>query len=76
MEMGQSGKVEPKALNQLALVMQRVEKAASDSLKREKAIRQAFAEEAANALTEELRGVDGISEEFEQRCRNVLLGRA
>lgn len=76
MEMDQSGKVEPKALNQLALVMQRVEKAASDSLKREKAIRQAFAEEAANALTEELRGVDGISEDFEQRCRNVLLGRA
>ncbi|MCV8054309.1 DUF3486 family protein, partial [Escherichia coli] len=46
------------------------------SHRREKEIRQAFAEEAANAVSEELRGQDGISEELEQRIRDVLLGKA
>ncbi|OED43602.1 hypothetical protein ACH42_09835, partial [Endozoicomonas sp. (ex Bugula neritina AB1)] len=41
------GKIEPKALNQLALVMQRVEQAATASHKRETEIRKAFADEAA-----------------------------
>ena len=51
----QSGKpVEPKALNQMALAMQRIEQAANSSLKREKEIRQAFAEEAASKAEEAL----------------------
>ncbi|WP_330925258.1 DUF3486 family protein [Candidatus Sororendozoicomonas aggregata] len=55
LEMQKEGaKVEPKALNQLALVMQRVEQAALSSHKREKEIRQAFAEEAANKAEEAL----------------------
>lgn len=46
--MGQDGgQVDPRALNQLALVMQRVEQAAMASHRREKEIRQAFADEAA-----------------------------
>ena len=73
---GEGGKVDPKALNQLALVMQRVEQAAMASHKREKEIRQAFAEEAADSVTDELRGADGMSEELENRIREILLGRA
>ena len=70
------GSVEPKALNQLALVMQRVEQAALATHKREKEIRAAFAEEAANTVTDELRGADGMSEELEDRIRQILLGKA
>ena len=51
---GEGGKVDPKALNQLALVMQRVEHAAMASHKREKEIRQAFAEEAADMAEQAL----------------------
>ncbi|ENN9940146.1 DUF3486 family protein, partial [Salmonella enterica subsp. enterica serovar Montevideo] len=54
----------------------RLESTAMSSHRREKEIRQAFAEEAANAVSEELRGQDGISEELEQRIRDVLLGKA
>lgn len=68
--------VEPKALGQLALVSQRLEQASMVGLKREKQIRQAFAEEAANAVSEELRGQDGMSEQLEDRIRKVLLGKA
>lgn len=42
--------VEPKALNQLAMVAQRIEAAAMTSHKREKEIRAAFAQEAAEAV--------------------------
>ncbi|WP_421210015.1 DUF3486 family protein [Aeromonas enteropelogenes] len=68
--------VDPKALGQMALVLQRLEQAGAMNLKREKAIRQAYAEEAANAVSEELRGQDGASEELEQRIRNILLNKA
>ncbi|ECC2872162.1 DUF3486 family protein [Salmonella enterica subsp. enterica] len=58
------------------LAVQRLESAAERSLKREKEIRSAFAEEAANAVSDELRGQDGMSEILEQRIRDVLLGKA
>ncbi len=75
--MSESGEpVPPKALSQLALAMQRVEQAAIASHKREKEVRQAFAEEAANAVTDELRGENGMSEELENRIRGILLGKA
>lgn len=49
--MSESGEpIEPKALNQLAMVAQRIEQAAMTSHKVEKEIRKAFAEEAANAV--------------------------
>lgn len=63
-------------LKNAMLAAQRLEATAMSSHKREKEIRHAFAEEAANAVSEELRGQDGMSEELEQRIRNVLLGKA
>lgn len=63
-------------LKNAMLAAQRLESTAMSSHKREKEIRQAFAEEAANAVSDELRGKDGMSEELEQRIRNVLLGKA
>lgn len=63
-------------LKNAMLAAQRLESTAMSSHKREKEIRAAFAEEAANAVTEELRGQDGMSEELEQKIRNVLLGKA
>lgn len=68
--------VSPKALNEMALALQRLEAAAASNLKREKEIRRAYAEEAAEAVSEELRGQDGTSEELEQRIRAILLGKA
>ena len=38
--------------------------------------RRQFAEEAAQAISEELRGEDGMSEALENRLRSVLLGKA
>lgn len=74
---GEEGEViSPKALGQLALVVQRIETAAMSSMKREKEIRAAFAEEAANAVSDELRGIDGMSEQFEDRIRGILMGKA
>lgn len=46
------------------------------SIKERQAIRKAYAEEAANAVTEELRGQDGMSEELENKIRGILLGKA
>lgn len=63
-------------LKNAMLAAQRLESTAMSSHRREKEIRQAFAEEAANAVSEELRGQDGISEELELRIRDVLLGKA
>lgn len=63
-------------LKNAMLAAQRLESTAMSSHKREKEIRQAFAEEAAHAVSEELRGQDGMSEELEQRILNVLLGKA
>lgn len=39
-------------------------------------IRRQFAEEAAKAVGDELRGADGMSEELEGRIRGILLGKA
>lgn len=58
------------------LAVQRLENTAMVNLKREKEIRLAYAEEAANAVSDELRGQDGMSEELEQQIRKVLLGKA
>lgn len=58
------------------LAVQRLENTAMVNLKREKEIRLAYAEEAANAVSGELRGQDGMSEELEQQIRKVLLGKA
>jgi hypothetical protein len=63
-------------LKNAMLAAQRLESTAMQSHKREKEIRQAFAEEAANAVTKELRGEDGMSEELESRIRGILLGKA
>ncbi|EKE2594393.1 DUF3486 family protein [Salmonella enterica] len=77
LKMSESDKpVDPKSLNQLALVLQRLEAAAMATHKREREIRTAFAEEAANAVGDELRGQDGMSEELELRIRRILLGKA
>ncbi|EOF5495256.1 DUF3486 family protein [Salmonella enterica] len=63
-------------LKNTMLAIQRLESAAERSMKREKEIRAAFAEEMASAVTDELRGTDGMSEQLEARIRDVLLGKA
>ncbi|EBQ2672232.1 DUF3486 family protein [Salmonella enterica] len=63
-------------IKDILLSAQRAESAAERSMKREKEIRAAYAEEAANAVTEELRGTDGMSEELEASIRRILLGKA
>ncbi|EHW2974633.1 DUF3486 family protein, partial [Escherichia coli] len=54
--------VDMRLIKDILLSAQRAESAAERSIKREKEIRAAFAEEMANAVTDELRGVDGMSE--------------
>lgn len=68
--------LEPKMIGELALGIQRIEKASILNMEREKEIRKAFAEEAANAVTEELRGQDGMSQELEDRITDILMGKA
>ncbi|ECJ8298109.1 DUF3486 family protein [Salmonella enterica subsp. enterica] len=63
-------------LKNIMLAVQRLESAAERSMKREKEIRAAFAEEMASAVTDELRGSDGMSEELEASIRRILLGKA
>ncbi|EBD7490303.1 DUF3486 family protein [Salmonella enterica] len=63
-------------IKDILLSAQRAESAAERSMKREKEIESAFAEKMANAVTEELRGTDGMSEELEARIKKVLLGKA
>lgn len=76
MELADSNKtVEPKALGQLALVAQRLEAAAMASHKREKEIRQAFAEEAA-AKAEKITKQAGLSAETAADIRRQILGIA
>lgn len=65
--------VPPKALSQLALAIQRVEQAAMASHKREKEIRQAFAEEAANAA-EEVAKSQGLTREGVKAIKAQILG--
>lgn len=70
------GEIDIGLLKNIMLATQRLESAAERSMKREKEIRSAFAEEMATAVTDELRGTDGMSEQLEARIRGVLLGKA
>ncbi|EBR1859472.1 DUF3486 family protein [Salmonella enterica] len=70
------GKIDIDLLKNIMLAVQRLEGAAERSMKREKEIRAAFAEEMANAVSDELRGTDGMSEQLEARIKGVLLGKA
>ncbi|EDW9602786.1 DUF3486 family protein [Salmonella enterica subsp. enterica serovar Ohio] len=70
------GKIDIDLLKNIMLAVQRLESAAERSMKREKEIRAAFAEEMANAVSDELRGTDGMSEELEASIRRILLGKA
>lgn len=70
------GKIDPKGLKELSMAIEKLEKAATESNKREQEIRRQFAAEAADAVTEELRGQDGMSEELERSIRRILLGKA
>ncbi|EAT2518958.1 DUF3486 family protein [Salmonella enterica] len=70
------GKIDIDLLKNIMLAVQRLESAAERSMKREKEIRVAFAEEMASAVTDELRGTDGMSEELEASIRRILLGKA
>ncbi|HBB4277975.1 TPA: DUF3486 family protein [Escherichia coli] len=65
--------VAPKALGQLALVAQRLEAAAMTSHKREKAIRDAFAQEMAEK-TEELVRTGGLSGGAADTIKREILG--
>lgn len=65
--------VAPKALGQLALVAQRLEAAAMTSHKREKAIRDAFAQEMAEK-TEELVRMGGLSGGAADTIKRDILG--
>ncbi|HBM3190498.1 MULTISPECIES: DUF3486 family protein [Klebsiella] len=71
----EEGTVEPKALGQLALVAQRIEAAQMVSHKREKEIRQAFAQEVADK-TEELVKKAGLSGDSAASIRREILGIA
>ncbi|EMV4499087.1 DUF3486 family protein [Vibrio cholerae] len=71
---GEEGEViSPKALGQLALVVQRIETAAMTSMKREKEIRAAFAAEAAEAA-EKIVKQAGISSDTASDIKNQILG--
>ncbi|EJO5551716.1 DUF3486 family protein [Salmonella enterica] len=70
------GEIDIGLLKNIMLAVQHLESAAERSMKREKEIRAAFAEEMASAVTEELRGTDGMSEQLEARIKGVLLGKA
>ncbi|EOW9459308.1 DUF3486 family protein [Vibrio cholerae] len=73
---GEDGEViSPKALGQLALVVQRIETAAMTSMKREKEIRAAFATEAAEAA-EKIVKQAGISADTATDIKNQILGIA
>ncbi|EKO3778216.1 DUF3486 family protein [Vibrio cincinnatiensis] len=73
---GEEGEViSPKALGQLALVVQRIETAAMTSMKREKEIRAAFAAEAAE-VAEKIVKQAGITAATAQDIKNQILGIA
>jgi hypothetical protein len=65
--------VEPKAISQLALAIQRLEQAAMTSLKREKEIRAAFAAEAADK-TEKIVKQAGLTADAAADIRRQILG--
>lgn len=66
--------VEPKFIKELAIGVEKLEKAASESHKREREIQTAYAEQKAQEV-EELRGEDGMSEALENKIKNILLGK-
>lgn len=70
------GDIDIDFIKEAMLAAQRLERTAEMSHKREKEIRQAFAEEAANAVSEALRGQDGMSASMESQIRDILLGKA
>lgn len=70
------GEIDIGLLKNTMLAIQRLESAAERSMKREKEIQVAFAEKMADAVTKELRGTDGMSEQLEARIRGVLMGNA
>ncbi|MCO7025092.1 DUF3486 family protein [Vibrio paracholerae] len=73
---GEDGEViSPKALGQLALVVQRIETAAMSSMKREKEIRAAYAAEAAEK-TEAVAKKAGLTAETVKMLKAELLGIA
>ena len=73
---GEEGEViSPKALGQLALVVQRIETAAMSSMKREKEIRAAYAAEAAEK-TEAVAKKAGLTAETVKMLKAELLGIA
>ncbi|MGD1469002.1 DUF3486 family protein [Vibrio harveyi] len=67
--------IPPKALGQLALVVQRVEQAAMTSHKVEKEIRKAFAEEAADKAEKIIKQA-GVTDATAQDIKNQILGIA
>ncbi|WDE07281.1 DUF3486 family protein [Thalassomonas viridans] len=67
--------LDPKTIGNMALSIQRLERAALLNMEKEKQIRQAFAEEMAETVTEELRGQDGMSQQLEDSIRSILLGK-
>jgi DNA-binding transcriptional regulator WhiA len=66
--------VEPKLIRELAVAIEKLEKAASENEKRAADIRRQAREEAAEELTQELKN-DGISAEVEASIKRVLLGK-
>jgi len=66
--------VDPKLIKELAIAIEKLEKAASDNEKRAAQIRQQARAEAAEELTSELKN-DGISVEVEQSIKRILLGK-
>ncbi len=66
--------VEPKLIRELAVAIEKLERAASENEKRDAEIRRKAREEAAEELTAELKN-DGISAEVEASIKRVLLGK-
>lgn len=67
--------IDIKALNQLALMAQRLEDAETKSLKREQEMKKAFAAEAAKQV-EKVKKQAGLTEEGAQMIKNRILGIA
>jgi len=67
--------VEPKFIKEIAIGLERLEKAASESVRREQQIRQVVAQEAA-AKVEEVARKGGLSAETIQTLRKEMLGIA
>lgn len=64
----------PGAIKELAIAIEKLEKAASVNQQRDALIRKQAREEAAQELTEQLKN-DGISEELEASIKRILLGK-